>query len=86
MAAKAGDGGGRMMTAALDWIVVPMGYPFMQRALIVSVMVGAVCAVLSCYLVLKGSRMRFFPASCWLTFSPFRSRLAHLWPACVAPC
>jgi manganese/iron transport system permease protein len=54
MAAKAGDGGGRMMTAALDWIVVPMGYPFMQRALIVSVMVGAVCAVLSCYLVLKG--------------------------------
>ena len=29
-------------------------YPFMQRALIVSVMVGAVCAVLSCYLVLKG--------------------------------
>ncbi len=26
----------------------------MQRALIVSVMVGAVCAVLSCYLVLKG--------------------------------
>ena len=29
-------------------------YPFMQRALIVSVLVGAVCAVLSCYLVLKG--------------------------------
>ena len=26
----------------------------MQRALIVSVLVGAVCAVLSCYLVLKG--------------------------------
>jgi manganese/iron transport system permease protein len=42
------------MTALLDWIVVPMSYPFMQRALIVSVMVGAVCAVLSCYLVLKG--------------------------------
>jgi manganese/iron transport system permease protein len=42
------------MTAALDWISVPLSYPFMQRALIVSVMVGAVCAVLSCYLVLKG--------------------------------
>jgi manganese/iron transport system permease protein len=42
------------MTAALDWITVPLSYPFMQRALIVSVMVGAVCAVLSCYLVLKG--------------------------------
>jgi manganese/iron transport system permease protein len=39
---------------ALDWITVPLSYPFMQRALIVSLMVGAVCAVLSCYLVLKG--------------------------------
>jgi len=38
----------------LDWITGPMAYPFMQRALIVAVLVGAVCAVLSCYLVLKG--------------------------------
>ncbi len=42
------------MMGVLDWITVPLSYPFMQRALIVSVMVGAVCAVLSCYLVLKG--------------------------------
>ena len=42
------------MIAILDWITVPLSYPFMQRALIVSLMVGAVCAVLSCYLVLKG--------------------------------
>jgi len=42
------------MIAVLEWITVPLSYPFMQRALIVSVMVGAVCAVLSCYLVLKG--------------------------------
>jgi manganese/iron transport system permease protein len=42
------------MIGALDWITVPLSYPFMQRALIVSVLVGAVCAVLSCYLVLKG--------------------------------
>lgn len=42
------------MTGALDWLLAPMSYPFMQRALIVSVLVGAVCAVLSCYLVLKG--------------------------------
>jgi manganese/iron transport system permease protein len=40
--------------SALDWITVPLAYPFMQRALVVSVLVGAVCAVLSCYLVLKG--------------------------------
>jgi manganese/iron transport system permease protein len=42
------------MSAAFDWLLVPMSYPFMQRALIVAIMVGAVCAVLSCYLVLKG--------------------------------
>ena len=42
------------MTMLLDWITGPLSYPFMQRALLVSVMVAAVCAVLSCYLVLKG--------------------------------
>ncbi len=42
------------MISALEWITVPLSYTFMQRALIVSVLVGAVCAVLSCYLVLKG--------------------------------
>ena len=31
-----------------------LSYGFMQRALVVAVLVGAVCAVLSCYLVLKG--------------------------------
>jgi manganese/iron transport system permease protein len=38
----------------IAWITVPLSYPFMQRALIVSILVGATCAVLSCYLVLKG--------------------------------
>jgi manganese/iron transport system permease protein len=42
------------MSGALAWITLPLSYPFMQRALIVAVLVGAVCAVLSCYLVLKG--------------------------------
>ena len=42
------------MTALFDWISVPLSYPFMQRALVVSLLVAAVCAVLSCYLVLKG--------------------------------
>ena len=42
------------MSALLDWLVLPLSYPLMQRALIVAVLVGAVCAVLSCYLVLKG--------------------------------
>jgi manganese/iron transport system permease protein len=42
------------MTTLVDWIVGPLSYPFMQRALGVSLLVAAVCAVLSCYLVLKG--------------------------------
>ena len=43
-----------ILNAMLDWFVLPLSHPFMQRALMVSVLVGAVCAVLSCYLVLKG--------------------------------
>ncbi|MGQ0457939.1 MAG: metal ABC transporter permease [Hyphomicrobium sp.] len=42
------------MTALWDLFAVPLGYEFMQRALVVAVLVGAVCAVLSCYLVLRG--------------------------------
>jgi manganese/iron transport system permease protein len=42
------------MNAIVDFFSVPLGYEFMQRALAVAVMVGAVCSVLSCYLVLKG--------------------------------
>ncbi|MFZ5735634.1 metal ABC transporter permease [Rhodopseudomonas palustris] len=42
------------MSEVADWITGPLAYPFMQRALIASVLVAAVCAVLSCYLVLKG--------------------------------
>ncbi len=42
------------MNTAFDWVVVPLSYPFMQRALVISLLVGAVCAVLSCYLVLRG--------------------------------
>jgi manganese/iron transport system permease protein len=38
----------------IDWIIEPLSYGFMQRALAVSLLVAAVCAVLSCYLVLKG--------------------------------
>jgi manganese/iron transport system permease protein len=42
------------MSVALDFVTVPLSYGFMQRALLVAILVGAVCAVLSCYLVLKG--------------------------------
>ena len=46
--------GGCAMSALLDFVIVPLSYDFMQRALVVAVLVGAVCAVLSCFLVLKG--------------------------------
>ncbi len=42
------------MTSILEIVTIPLRYEFMQRALIVAVLVGTVCAVLSCYLVLKG--------------------------------
>ncbi|MGQ0672055.1 MAG: metal ABC transporter permease [Hyphomicrobium sp.] len=42
------------MTVLPDFLATPLGYEFMQRALVVAVLVGAVCAVLSCYLVLRG--------------------------------
>lgn len=32
----------------------PFAYPFMQRAIVASIGTGVICAVLSCYLVLKG--------------------------------
>lgn len=42
------------MTAIWDLVATPLAYGFMQRALVVAVLTGTVCAVLSCYLVLKG--------------------------------
>ena len=40
--------------SALHWITEPLAHEFMQRGLVVAVLVGTVCALLSCYLVLKG--------------------------------
>ena len=38
----------------MDAIIAPLQYDFMLKAIVVSWLVGVVCAVLSCYLVLKG--------------------------------
>lgn len=38
----------------IDWLMAPLQYEFMVKALVVSTLVGAVCAVLSCYMTLKG--------------------------------
>ncbi len=42
------------MDALLSPLLAPFGYDFMLRALLVSALVGAVCAVLSCFITLKG--------------------------------
>jgi ABC-type Mn2+/Zn2+ transport system permease subunit len=38
----------------LDFLVAPFTLPFMQRALIASALVGGLCAVIGCYVVLRG--------------------------------
>lgn len=43
-----------LSSSLFSWITVPLAHGFMQRGLVVAVLVGAVCALLSCYLVLKG--------------------------------
>lgn len=37
-----------------DWLTEPLKYPFLLQAIWVSAFVGIVCAVLSCYITLKG--------------------------------
>ncbi len=42
------------MTGLLDALVAPFTFPFMQQALIISILVAVPTALLSCFLVLKG--------------------------------
>ena len=37
-----------------QWLVEPISYAFMQRSLLASLMVGVLCAVIGCYVVLRG--------------------------------
>lgn len=38
----------------LDWLIEPLQFDFMQNALLTALIVSLICALLSCYLVLKG--------------------------------
>lgn len=42
----------------LDWLLEPLTHAFMQRAMLAAIVVGIVCAVIGCYIVLRG--MAFF--------------------------
>src|SRR5512136_2205309 len=38
----------------LEWLTKPLTYEFMQRGLLASTLVGVLCAVVGCYVVLRG--------------------------------
>jgi len=46
------------MTMFINWLAEPLQYEFMQRGMIVAILVGIVCAVVGAYVVLRG--MAFF--------------------------
>ena len=43
-----------LLTTPWDWLTEPLQYGFLRQAIWVSAFVGLVCAVLSCYVTLKG--------------------------------
>jgi manganese transport system permease protein len=43
-----------MITILWHWLIEPLQYGFMVKALIISALVGIICSVLSCYMTLKG--------------------------------
>jgi manganese/iron transport system permease protein len=40
--------------SVFQWLTEPISYAFMQRSLLASLMVGILCAVIGCYVVLRG--------------------------------
>lgn len=42
------------MNSIITFVTEPLSYEFMQRALIMSVLIACVCSIFSCFLILKG--------------------------------
>src|SRR3989337_2852821 len=40
--------------AMVDWLLEPLSFEFMQRGLLIAVIVGIVCALVGCFIVLRG--------------------------------
>lgn len=38
----------------IDWLVTPLSYAFMQRGMFAAVMVGILCSIIGCYVILRG--------------------------------
>lgn len=45
-----------MFSSVFNWFYEPFSFAFMQQALYTALLVSIVCALLSCYLVLKVGR------------------------------
>ena len=41
------------MNTLWSWIVAPLAYGFMQRGMLAAVLVGILCAIVGCYVVLR---------------------------------
>lgn len=50
------------MNDFIEILTAPFIFPFMQKAIIAAIVTGAVCAVLSCFLVLKGWSLMGMPS------------------------
>ncbi len=44
---------GRGKMAVIEWLLQPLSYGFMQRGMAAALMVGVLCAVIGCYVVLR---------------------------------
>jgi ABC-type Mn2+/Zn2+ transport system permease subunit len=41
------------MVEIMDWLLTPLSYAFLQRGLLAALMVGVLCSVIGCYIVLR---------------------------------
>ena len=37
----------------IEWLMTPLAYTFMQRGLLAALMVGVLCSIVGCYVVLR---------------------------------
>jgi ABC-type Mn2+/Zn2+ transport system permease subunit len=42
-----------MMVEIIDWLLAPLSYAFLQRGLLAALMVGVLCSIIGCYIVLR---------------------------------
>src|SRR5690606_1674524 len=46
--------GGSLRGGLVNWLTEPLQYPFMQRALMEVVIIGVLCGLVGCFVVLRG--------------------------------